>query len=152
MHLPDGQDPQDPAERDAKSALETALEAAAAARDASGLAREGWQLAQRHAFATLVFGLTSAILSERAASDDPQEVAVAVLRHAMRLSYREAQGLADAIAAALTADRPHEAVQALVRCGWLAGRAWALGDQDEFDARVVQATASDAFASDRPLL
>ena len=44
------------------------------------------------------------------------------------------------------------AVQALVKCGWLAGNAWLQGDRAAFDAGVVQATASDAYASDRPLL
>lgn len=140
----------------ARPVAEVALDAALAARDASGLLREGWESAQRHAFATLVFGMTSAVLARRHAGDEPapdvEDTVAHVLRQSMRMGWRDAQRLAQAIAAALTAERPHQAVQALVRCGWLAGGAWLRGEHGEFNARIVQATASDAFASDRPLL
>ena len=162
-----------------------ALAAALAARDASGMAGEAWQAAQRDAFAAVLFGLASAVAAAQRRGDgadpdtakgparapdatgpsaateadeapasfaDPVELTAATLRASLRLGWRDAQSTADAIATALVCDPPHEAVQGLVKCGWLAGLAWLGGDRTEFEARIVQATASDGFASGRPLL
>ena len=162
-----------------------ALAAALVARDASGMAGEAWQTAQCDAFATVLFGLASAVAAAHRESHlgvaaaakepadapgaatkqeatqaddapdsavDPVELTAATLRACLRLGWRDAQSTAEAIASALVSDPPHEAVQALVKCGWLAGLAWLGGDRAEFEARVVQATASDGFASGRPLL
>lgn len=130
----------------------TAAEAVAAAAQAGGLAQEGWERSQRHAFAVLAFGIVSAAAARHQAADRTPELAIDALRLVMRLGFREAQATVDAIVDALTEDRPHPAVQLLVRCGWQAGTAWLDGARERFDALVVQATASDGFASDRPLL
>lgn len=129
-----------------------ATQAATAARDRSGYASEAWERPQRHAFAVLTFGIASAVVAHRLRdAQHVPDVAVDALRAAVRLPFREAVATVDAIVAALTAKAPDPAVQGLLRCGWAAGDAWLRGDSPEFDDRVVQATASDAFASDRPL-
>lgn len=128
-----------------------ALDAAMAARQASGLEHEGWELPQRHAFATLLFGMASAA----APSQDPEAVsdlAVTLLRESMKTGFREATGVVEAIADALTAQTPHPAVLQLVVLGRGAFEARRTGDEGAFRALVLQATSSDAFASDRALL
>lgn len=128
-----------------------AVNAALAARTASGLEHEGWELPQRHAFATLLFGMASASVP----SGDPEDVsdlAVTLLRQAMKTGFREATSVVDAIADALTAETPHPAVLQLVVLGRGALDALRAGDEAAFRALVLQATSSDAFASDRPLL
>lgn len=129
-----------------------AMEAVQAAADAGGLALEAWERSQRHAFAALAFGIVSALAAYHEAADRTADLAVEVLRPAMRLPFREAQATVDAIVDALTGHRPHAAVQSLVRCGWQAGQAWLGAARGEFEAFVVQAMSSDGFASDRPLL
>ena len=130
-----------------------AVAAVLAARDASGMAREDWQKAQRDAFAVFAFGVVSCLAAARGQAADtvPDEV-VHVLRAALKLSFKEATALADAIVESITGEPPHPAASSLVRCGWLAGQAWLRDDRAGFDAQVVQASASDAYASDRPLL
>lgn len=128
-----------------------ALKAALAARSASGMEHEGWQVPQRHAFATLLFGMASASVP----SGDPEAVsdlAVTLLRQAMKTSFRESSMVVDAVADALTAATPHPAVLQLVVLGRGAVEALRGGDDAAFTALVLQATSSDAFASDRPLL
>lgn len=133
------------------SALTT--QATVAARDCSGYTSEAWERPQRHAFAVLTFGIASAVVADRLRdAQHVPDVAVDALRAAVRLPFREAVTTVDAIVAALTAKAPDPAVQGLLRCGWAAGDAWLRGDTADFGARVLQATASDAFASDRPLL
>lgn len=136
----------------AEDLLAVAVEAVQAAADAGGWAREAWERPQRHAFAVLAFGIVSAAAARHEAAEQTTDLAVDVLRQATRLPFREARATVDAIVDAITGDRPHPAVQSLVRCGWMAGEAWLRGARGEFDALVVQATASDGFVSDRPLL
>ena len=131
----------------------SATDAAVAARDRSGWASEGWEQPQRHAFAVLTFGIASAAAAaHRLAAEQVPDIAADALRQAVRLPFREAVATVDAIVRAMTANVAHPAVQALVKCGWLAGNAWLQDDRAAFEACVVQATASDAYASDRPLL
>ena len=129
-----------------------ATEATVSARDLGSYASQQWERPQRHAFAVFVFGIASSVVADRLRdAQHVPDVATDALRAAIRLPFREAVATVDAIVAALTGKSPDPAVQGLLRCGWAAGDAWLRGDSAGFDMLVVQATASDAFASDRPL-
>jgi hypothetical protein len=75
-----------------------------------------------------------------------------LLRQGMGMGFREATRTLQAIGEALIADPPEPAVQGLVETGVAAAGDWAQGERRAFEARVLQATAGDAFVSQQPLL
>lgn len=153
-----------------------ATQAAAVARAVAGDDAAAGDDARRDAFACLLYGLATGFALREAApgaesgeagADDAvqdavqdeakrrvgrvADLAVRLLRDTLRLGFREATRTVEAVTDALSARSPDPAVLGLVHTGAAAAGDWARGDRRRFEARVLQATADDAFASDRPL-
>jgi hypothetical protein len=139
------------------------LRAALAARAVAGDDAAGDGPARRDAFATLLYGLASGFAmreapeAPHAAPDDAlaeriDTTALALLRQAMGMGFREAGRTLEAIAEALIAEPPEPAVLGLVQAGVAAAGHWIDGERRAFDARILQATAGDTFVSGQPLL
>ena len=147
---------------DDPDALPVPLRAAHAARAIAGDEAAGDGPARRDAFATLLYGLASGFAMRDAdASPDAtgtelaariEESALALLRKAMGMGFREAQRTLEAIGEALIAAPPDPAVLGLVQAGVAAAGDWLGGDRRAFEAHVLQATAGDAFVSQQALL
>jgi hypothetical protein len=162
----DSDPPDVPAPSDARAA---ALRAARAARAIAGDEAAGDGPARRDAFATLLYGLASGFAMRDRGAADPaaagsadgpasdladrtEAIALDLLRQAMGMGFREASRTLDAISDALIADGPDDAVLGLVQAGVAAAGDWSDIDRRPFESRVLQATAGETFASQRPLL
>jgi hypothetical protein len=138
------------------------LRAALAARAAAGDEAAGDGPARRDAFATLLYGLACGFAMHEAPAppeaarpelaEQIETSALVLLRQGMGMGFREAVRTLEAIGEALIADPPEPAVQGLVQAGVAAALDWTQGDRRAFEARVLQATAGDAFVSQQPLL
>jgi hypothetical protein len=135
------------------------LQAAHAARRLAGDEAAGGGTARRDAFAVLLYGLASGFAVHavppppaEALGDRVETLALAMLREVLGQGFREAGRSIDAIAEALVVDPPDAAVLGLLHAGAGAAGAWLAGNLQAFESQVLQATAGDAFVSDRPLL
>ncbi len=134
-----------------------ALLAARSARAVAGDEAAGGDDARRDAFAALLYGMATAFAGRDDAPDAPaldervDALATTLLRDALGLGFRDACRSVEAIADAILASRPDPAVLGLVHEGAACAANWLDGDRRSFEARVLQATAPDGFASDRAL-
>ena len=134
-----------------------ALHAARHARETAGDDAAGGDEARRDAFAALLYGLATAFAARDDAPDAPpldervDALATTMLRDVLGLGCRDACRSVEAIADAIVAARPDPAVLGLVHEGAACAASWLDGDRPTFEARVMQATAGDGFASDRAL-
>jgi hypothetical protein len=140
-------------------AASPAVRAARAARIAAGDEEAGGDAARRDGFAALLYGLATGFALRAPDTTDredfPEQVAtlaVDLLRQALGQGFREATRTVEAIADALSETAPDPALLGLVHAGAAAAADWIDGDRRAFEARVLQATAGESFASGRPLL
>lgn len=130
-----------------------------AARLARAIAGEeaGCGEARRDAFAALLYGLATGfeMRTPGAAPDSlPERVdalATRLVREVLGTPFREASRLVEAVADALVAEPGDPALVGTVHAGAAAATDWLDGDARGFEARVLQATAGESFASDRAL-
>jgi len=134
-----------------------ALDAARHARAVAGDDAAGGDDARRDAFCALLYGMATAFAARDDAPDAPpldervDVLATALLRDTLGLGFRDACRSVEAIADAVVDARPDPAVLGLVHEGVACAASWIDGDRRTFDARVLQATCGDGFASDRAL-
>jgi hypothetical protein len=134
-----------------------ALRAARHARETAGDDGAAGDEARRDAFAALLYGMATAFAARDDAPDAPpldervDALATSLLRDALGLGFRDACRSVEALADAIVAPRPDPAVIGLVHEGAACAACWLAGDLPTFEARVIQATAGDGFASDRAL-
>lgn len=132
-----------------------ALRAAHEARAVAGDEAAAGDDARRDAFCAFLYGLA---LGFAGRDDDPTPLAERVdvlatrlARDGVGLPFREACRVVEAVSDALASGEPDPAVAGLVQAGVAAASDWQDGDSGAFAQRVLQATAGDAFASDRAL-
>jgi len=161
LHCGGPQDPPMPADPKPSiaGASSPAVRAARAARTVAGDEEAGGDPARRDGFATLLYGLATGFALSAPAGAEPPELpervatlAVELLRQALGQGFREATRTVDAIADALAEASPDPALLGLVHAGVAAAGDWIDGERGSFEARVLQATAGESFASGRPLL
>lgn len=134
-----------------------ALRAARRARSIAGDESAAGDEARRDAFAALLYGMATTFAGRDDGPDAPpldervDTLATILVRDALGLAFRDACRCVAAIAEAIVAARPDPAVIGLVREGAACGGSWLAGDLRDFEARVLRASAPDAFASDRAL-
>ena len=137
-----------------------ALRAARDARAVAGDEAAAGDEARRDAFAALLYGMATAFAGRDDVPDAPDApaldervdaLATALLRDALGLGFRDASRSVEAIADAILAARPDPAVIGIVHEGAACAANWLAGDRRSFEARVLQATAPEGFASDRAL-
>jgi len=138
---------------DAPPALQAALRARAIAGDEEAIGDE----ARRDAFAAFLYGMALGFVGRDDADDETplaervDALATTLARAVIGLAFRDACRAVEAVADALVSTEPDPAVAGLVHGGVAAAGDWADGDTGAFESRVLQATASDAFTSDRSL-
>ena len=132
-----------------------ALRAAREARRAAGDEAATGDEARRDAFATLLYGLA---LGFAGRDEDPSTLAERVdglatrlAREVLGMPFRDACRAVEAVSDALASGEPDPALAGLVHAGVAAAGDWLDGDAPAFSQRVLQATAGESFASDRPL-
>jgi hypothetical protein len=138
-----------------------ALQAARRARAVAGEDEAIGDDARRDAFAAFLYGMALGFVGREGpaaeqADDMPLAervdlLATTLVRQVIGLGFRDACRAVEAVADSLVAADPDPAVAGLVHSGVAAAGDWADGDAGAFESRVLQATASDAFASDRAL-
>jgi hypothetical protein len=144
-----------------------ALQAARHARTVAGEDEAIGDDARRDAFAAFLYGMALGFVGREAPTSDaadpsgpsddvplPERVdllATTLVRQVIGLGFRDACRAVAAVADSLVATDPDPAVAGLVHGGVAAAGDWTDGDAGAFESRVLQATASDAFASDRAL-
>jgi hypothetical protein len=134
-----------------------ALRAARHARETAGDDAAGGDEARRDAFSALLYGMATAFAAREDAPDAPpleervDLLATTLLRDALGMGFRDACRAVEAVSDALVAARPDPAVIGLVHEGAACAGNWIDGDLRTFEARVMQATAGEGFASDRAL-
>ncbi len=133
------------------------LPAARAARAAAGDEAAAGDDARRDAFAALLYGMATAFAARDDAPDAPpldervDALATRAVRDALGLGFRDACRSVEAIADSIVAERPDPAVIGLVREGAACAADWLGGDLRAFESRVLRATSTDGFASERAL-
>lgn len=134
-------------------ALQAALHARSLAGDEEAIGDD----ARRDAFAALLYGMALGFISRDECDDAtplPERVdllATTLVRRVIGLAFRDACRAVEAVADALVCADPDPAVAGLVHGGVAAAGDWIEGDTLAFESRVLQATASDTFVSDRAL-
>jgi hypothetical protein len=138
-----------------------ALQAARHARTVAGEDETIGDDARRDAFAAFLYGMALGFVGREGptaerADDTPLAervdlLATTLVRQVIGLSFRDACRAVDAVADSLVAADPDPAVAGLVHGGVAAAGDWTDGDVGAFESRVLQATASDLFASERAL-
>ena len=137
---------------DEPPALRAALHARTLAGEEAALGDD----ARRDAFAALLYGMALGFVSREDGDDTqlPERVdllATTLVRRVIGLAFRDACRAVEAVADTLVAADPDPAVAGLVQGGVAAAGDWIDGNAGAFESRVLQATASDAFASERAL-
>jgi hypothetical protein len=138
-----------------------ALQAARHARTVAGEDEAIGDDARRDAFAAFLYGMALGFVGRERPTAEPDDdaplnervdlLATTLVRQVIGLGFRDACRAVEAVADSLVAADPDPAVAGLVHGGVAAAGDWTDGDAGAFESRVLQATASDAFASDRAL-
>ncbi|RPH44729.1 MAG: hypothetical protein EHM87_09330 [Burkholderiales bacterium] len=134
-----------------------ALQAALRARGIAGDDEAIGDDARRDAFAAFLYGMALVFVGREDTTDDTplaervDLLATTLVRRVIGLAFRDACRAVEAVADALVASEPDPAVVGLVHGGAAAAGDWIDGDAGAFESHVLEATASDAFASERAL-
>lgn len=141
-----------------------ALQAARRARTFAGEEEAIGDDARRDAFAAFLYGMALGFVGREAPTADPVDqsnnmplpervdlLATTLVRQVIGLGFRDACRAVEAVADSLVAIEPDPAVAGLVQGGVAAAGDWTDGNAGAFESRVIQATACDAFTSDRAL-